>query len=296
MTSIPDAPVRSTATDWAVLRHRVSTRIGRVLLYSALIIGGFIFAMPLLWMVSTSLKPPNMAMEIPMVWMPRAIDLSNFVQPWQLLPFGAFFRNTTFIAIVNVFGLLLSSSLVAFGFARIPFRGRNVIFILLLSTMMLPEQVTLIPLYLFWANLGLVNTYWPLIVPQWLSTGLNVFLLRQFFMTINLELDDAARIDGANWFIIYWRILLPLSKPALGVVAIQAFAWNWNNFMDPLIYLNDTRKYTVSIGLRLFQTVEYNMITQVMAMTLVALVPMMVVFYIAQDRYVRGIVITGVKG
>lgn len=296
MTSIPEATSGRHVTDWVLVRHRAATRFGHVLLYALLVLGGLIFSAPLLWMVSTALKPPNMAMEIPIVWIPTRIDLSNFVKPWQLLPFVAFFRNTAFIALVNVFGLLLSSSLVAFGFARIPFRGRNVIFLLLLSTMMLPDQVTLIPLYIFWANLGLVNTYWPLIVPQWLSTGINVFLLRQFFMTINLELDDAARIDGANWFMIYWRILLPLSKPALGVVAIQAFAWNWNNFMDPLIYLNDTRKYTVSIGLRLFQTVEYNLITQVMAMTLIALIPMLVVFYIGQARFVRGIVITGVKG
>jgi multiple sugar transport system permease protein len=173
---------------------------------------------------------------------------------------------------------------------------RDTIFIVLLATMMLPSQVTLIPIYLFWSKLGLVNTFWPLIVPQWLTNAYNVFLLRQFFMSINIELDDAARIDGAGWFRIYWNILMPLSKPALGVIAIQAFAWNWNNFFDPLIYLNEPRNYTIAIGLRLFQTQQSQRIPETMAMTVVALIPVLLVFYIAQARFIQGIVISGVKG
>lgn len=247
-------------------------------------------------MITTAFKPENQVYRVPVEWIPETVAFTNFVEPWSLLPFVNFYRNTFFITVMNVTGLLISSSLVAFGFARIRFRGRSAIFILLLATMMLPDQVTLIPIYLFWSSWGLVNTYWPLMVPQWLSTGYNVFLLRQFFMTINTEYDDAARIDGAGWFTIYARILLPLSKAALGVVGIQAFAWNWNNFMDPLIYLNETTKYTVSIGLRLFQTTESNQVAMVMAMTLLSLVPILLVFYVAQARFVRDIVISGVKG
>jgi multiple sugar transport system permease protein len=162
--------------------------------------------------------------------------------------------------------------------------------------MMLPPQVTLIPIYLFWARLELVNTFWPLIAPEWLTNAFNVFLLRQFFMSINTELDDAARIDGAGWFTIYWRVIMPLSKPALGVIAIMAFAWNWNNFLGPLIYLNEPKNFTIAIGLRLFQTQQQQYMAETMAMTLVALIPVLVVFYIAQAKFIQGIVMTGVKG
>ncbi len=296
MTTLRTRARATAPRDWALSRHRIGMAIGRVALYLILIAGALLFAAPLLWMISTAFKPENQVYRVPMEWIPETIIVSNFVEPWSLLPFVNFYRNTVFITLMNVTGLLLASSLVAFGFARIRFRGRNALFILLLATMMLPDQVTLIPIYLFWAGWGLVNTYWPLLVPQWLSTGYNVFLLRQFFMSINTEYDDAARIDGAGWFTIYARILLPLSKPALGVVGIQAFAWNWNNFMDPLIYLNETKKFTVSIGLRLFQTTESNQVAMVMAMTLLSLIPILLVFYLAQARFVRGIVISGVKG
>lgn len=299
MTNSATLHKRSTGVkrnDWALARHRVLLVLGWVMLYILLIFGALLFAAPLLWMITTALKPENQVYRVPVEWIPQTVVWTNFIEPWTILPFARFYGNTLLITAANVSGLLLSSSLVAFGFARIRFRGRNALFLLLLATMMLPDQVTLIPIYLFWSGWGLVNTYWPLLVPQWLSTGYNVFLLRQFFMSINTEYDDAARMDGAGWFTIYARILLPLSKPALGVVGIQAFAWNWNNFMDPLIYLNETTKYTISIGLRLFQTAESNQVAMVMAMTLLSLLPILLVFYVAQARFVRGIVISGVKG
>ena len=282
--------------DWPLLLNKTYAGIGRILLYFVLIIGAITFLLPLFWMISTSLKPEHLVYTIPIVWIPPEPDWTNYTRAWQMLPFPTFYWNTTFITAVNIFGLLLSSSLVAFAFARIRFWGRDWIFIVLLATMMLPPQVTLIPIYLFWARLGLVNTFWPLIVPQWLTNAFNVFLLRQFFMSINTELDDAARIDGAGWFTIYWRVIMPLSKPALGVIAIMAFAWNWNNFLDPLIYLNEPRKFTIAIGLRLFQTQQAQFMAETMAMTLVALIPVLVVFYIAQAKFIQGIVMTGVKG
>jgi ABC-type glycerol-3-phosphate transport system permease component len=291
----PSTPARA-GTDSAVVVAKAGYVAGRILLYGVLALGAVIFAAPLVWMISTSLKPEGLVYQIPIVWIPPEPRLANYSEGWNVLPFTTFYANTVFITVVNIIGLVLSSSLVAFGFARIRFWMRDVIFVVLLATMMLPSQVTLIPIYLFWSKLGAVNTFWPLIVPQWLTNAYNVFLLRQFFMSINMELDDAARIDGAGWFRIYWNIIMPLSKPALGVIAIQAFAWNWNNFFDPLIYLNEPKNYTVAIGLRLFQTQQSQMIPETMAMTVVALIPVLVVFYIAQAKFIQGIVISGVKG
>jgi ABC-type glycerol-3-phosphate transport system permease component len=283
-------------TDWPLVWHKVGQAVSRFLLYIVLIIGALIFSMPLLWMISTSVKPDSLVYNIPIVWIPPTFEWSNYINGWKILPFNLFYLNTTVLTIVNIIGLILSSSLVAFGFARIRFWGRDIIFIILLSTMFLPQQVTLIPIYLFWSKLSLVNTFWPLIIPEWLTNAFNVFLLRQFFMSINTELDDAARIDGAGWFTIYWRILMPLAKPALGVIAIMAFAWNWNNFLTPLIYLNETKKFTIAIGLRLFQTQQSQHIPETMAMTLIATIPVLVVFYVAQAKFIQGIVISGVKG
>ncbi|MCB0065228.1 MAG: carbohydrate ABC transporter permease [Caldilineaceae bacterium] len=291
------SPVRGKpGTDWQLLTHKVASVVGRIVLYLVIAAGAVIFILPLIWMISTSVKPDYQLYNIPIIWIPDELDWQNYVDGWRVLPFPRFYWNTTYVTIVNIIGLVFSSSLVAFGFARIRFWGRDAIFIILLATMMLPSQVTLIPIYLFWSQLGLVNSFWPLIIPQWLTNAYNVFLLRQFFMSINMELDDAARIDGASWFRIYWNILMPLSKPALGVIAIQAFAFNWNNFIDPLIYLNDPKKYTIAIGLRLFQTQQSQKMAETMAMTLVALVPVLVVFYIAQAKFIQGIVISGVKG
>lgn len=282
--------------DWQLRNYKIFTFLGRVLLYLVIATGAVIFIMPLIWMISTSLKPDHQLYNIPIIWIPEELDWQNYSDGWRVLPFPTFYWNTIYITTLNIIGLVFSSSLVAFGFARIRFWGRNTIFIILLMTMMLPSQVTLIPIYVFWARLGLVNTFWPLIIPQWLTNAYNVFLLRQFFMSINTELDDAARIDGASWLRIYWNILMPLSKPALGVIAIQAFAWNWNNFFDPLIYLNETKKYTIAIGLRLFQTQQSQKMAETMAMTLIALIPILVVFYVAQAKFIQGIVISGVKG
>lgn len=287
-----------SGTDWQLVSHKAGTVIGRVLVYVMLALGSVIFAAPLVWMISTSLKPEALVYNIPIIWIPPEPRWQNFSDAWNnsVPPFTVFYRNTTVMTLVNIVGLVFSSSLVAFGFARIRFWGRNWIFVILLATMMLPSQVTLIPIYLFWSKLKLTNTFAPLMIPEWLTNAYNVFLLRQFFMTIHTELDDAARIDGAGWWTIYARIIMPLSKPALGVIAIQSFAWNWNNYLGPLIYLNEPRKFTVSIALRLFQTQQSQQVAQTMAMTLVALIPVLIVFYIAQAKFIQGIVISGVKG
>ena len=283
---------------WQVVHRKVSHVSGRLLLYAAIILGSVIFVMPFAWMLSTSVKPQYLVFRIPIVWIPPEIVWSNYIDPFSYFPFLLFFRNTLFIALANVAGHILVSSMVAFGFARIRFWGRDVIFLLLLSTMMLPGQVTLIPLYLIWSKLGAINTFWPLIVPAWLSGPYNVFLLRQYFMTISTELDDAARMDGCGFFGIYARILLPLAKPALGVIGILTFTGNWNAFLYPLLYLNKTEKYTIALGLRLFQASEsaVQMLGPLMAMTTLSVIPLLILFSIAQAYFIQGIVITGIKG
>ena len=283
-----------------VVRRKIGRVAGRIILYVVLIVGAIIFMLPFIWMLSASVKPNYLTYVVPVVWLPPRgeWDFTRYTSSWNLMtvPFTTFYKNTLFITVVNIIGLVLSSSMVAFAFARIRFWGRDVLFLVLLATMMLPSQVTLIPIYLFWTQLGLVNSFWPLIVPEWLANAYNVFLLRQFMMTISLEMDDAARIDGAGWFRIYWQIIIPMSRAALGVIAIQAFQWNWNNFLGPLIYLNEPPKFTIAIGLRLFQTQQAQNMPETMAMSVVAMLPPLLMFFFAQRYFIQGIVISGVKG
>ncbi|MEN6480203.1 MAG: carbohydrate ABC transporter permease [Anaerolineales bacterium] len=291
---------RLRSTEPALVRQRVLHIIGRVILYAVLAAGAFIFSLPFFWMLSASVKPEYLVYNVPVVWLPPRGEWhwERYINSWNVLtvPFTTFYKNTAIITVTNIIGLVLSTSMVAFAFARIRFWGRDTLFLILLATMMLPEQVTLIPLYLIWSRLGAVNTFWPLIVPEWLSNAYNVFLLRQFMMTIPLEMDDAARIDGAGWFRIYWQIVMPMSKAALGVIAIQAFQWNWNNFLGPLIYLNTPPKFTIAIGLRLFQTQQSEKMPETMAMSVVAMLPCLLMFFFAQRYFIQGIVISGVKG
>jgi multiple sugar transport system permease protein len=296
MTTAVKTPERVRKADWQLVFWRVGRVVGTVFTYAVLSVGAIIFALPFLWMLSTSIKPEAFAYAVPMIWIPKEITFHAYTYGWQTMPFALFYRNTAFITAMNMIGITLSSSLVAFAFARIRFKGRDVLFLILLSTMMLPAQVTLIPIYVAWSRVGAVNTFWPLIVPEWLTNAYNVFLLRQYMMTISPEMDDAARIDGAGWLRIYAQIIMPMTKAALGVVAIQAFSWNWNNFLGPLIYLNETKKFTISIALQLFRTQQSSKMPETMAMSVLAIIPTLIVFFIAQRFFIQGIVISGVKG
>lgn len=259
-------------------------------------LGSVVFALPFVWMISTSVKPRWEQLVMPPKWIPSTFVWDNYIEPFRTRPFAAWYMNTLVLVVCNVTGVLLSSSLVAFAFARIQFRGRNVLFLILLSTMMLPGQVTMIPVYYMFSKLGWVDSLRPLIVPSFFGAPFYIFLLRQFFLTIHPELDDAAEIDGCSLFGVYWRIILPLSKPALGVVAIYEFTYNWNDFFGPLIYVNTPSKFPVALGLRFFQTRTDPQIGQTMAMTFVSIIPVLLVFYLAQRRFVQGIVVSGVKG
>jgi multiple sugar transport system permease protein len=275
---------------------RIGYYLGRLILYSVVFAGAVTYAMPFVWMLSTAVKPGYQVYLVPPVWFPDTYQWSNFWVPWGNLPFAQFYANTSIVTIFSVTGTLVSSSLVAFAFARMRFRGRDRLFLLLLSTMMLPNQVTLVPLYLLFTKLGWINTLLPLIVPHWFGSAFHIFLLRQYMMSIPLELDDAARIDGASWIDIYWRITIPLARPAMGVVSIFAFTASWNDYLYPLIYLNETKNFTIALGLPLLSSRYVTEIQQTMAQTVLAILPLILVFFLAQRYYIQGVVVSGVKG
>ena len=276
----------------------------RLILYVLGIGVTFLFAVPFAWMVSTSLKSADTVYRLPFHWIPRPAHFENYWQAWNAFPFTLYLRNTIFITVVSVAGDLFSCSLVAYGFARVRFPARGLFMTLLLGTMMLPWEVTFIPRFVIMHRMGWVNTFLPLTVPSWFAVGSSkVFLLRQFFRSIPGDLEDAARIDGATFFGCYWRIILPLSRPVLAVVAIHSFIGNWNSFLGPLIYLNNDKMWTLNVGLSMFQDAYSQMfgvgIPQMhwfMAVATIILLPIIVLFLALQRYFVTGIVLTGMKG
>lgn len=277
------------------------TALKRTAIYVALTAGCVVVLIPFAWTLSTALKEPSDIYVFPPEWIPDPILWSNFPEALTAYRFDLWFRNTVFIVVVATLGIVLSCSLVAYSFARLRWPGRDKFFLLLLATMMLPGQVTMIPTFILFRFLGWVNTPLPLIVPPFFArNAFYVFLMRQFFMTIPLELDDAAKIDGAGFFDIYWRILLPLCKPAVAITAIMFSQFKWKEYMAPLIYLHDSEKYTIALGLRAFQGMggfggygtDWN---YMMAANLVFMLPLIVTFYFAQRYFIQGVVFTGVK-
>ncbi len=270
-------------------------RPSHVVIHVVLIAGGIVLMLPLAWMLSTALKDLGSVMLIPPQWIPDVAHWSNFVDVFTTTPFARYVLNTFIVTILSVIGKVLSCSLVAYSFARMRWRGRNVLFLIMLATMMLPSQVTLIPQFVMFRQLGWIDTYIPLILPHWLGGPFLTFLLRQYFMTIPRELDDAARIDGASYLGIFWRIILPMSKPALAAVAIFTFNASWNDFLGPLIYLHTPDKYTLAMGLRAFQDQYVTQWNLLMAASLMAIIPVVVIFFFAQKYFIQGIVFTGIK-
>lgn len=268
----------------------------RSMIYLVVNILAFVMLMPLFWMISTSLKPNEQVYLIPPKWIPNPIVWSNYPRAFSFAPFGLFIKNSTIIAVVCVIGVVFSSSLAGFSFAKLRWPGRDLLFFILLSTMMLPGQVTMIPIFIFFKKLGWINTFYPLTVPSFFGGGaFNIFLMRQFFLTIPYELDEAARIDGASFFKIYSAIELPLSKPVITAISIFTFIGAWNEFMGPLIYLNDSSKYTIQLGLRMFQADFSADWSALMAMSIVAALPCIILFFVAQRYFIQGIVLTGLK-
>lgn len=256
---------------------------------------GVVFFLPLFWMISTSLKPPRQIFVFPPVWIPHPLMWSTYLEALNFVPFFLYLKNTLTICISTVIGVLLSCSLVAYGFSRVQWPERNIVFIILLATMMIPYQVTLIPMYIVFNKLGWINTFKPLIVPFFFGTPFYIFLLRQFFMTIPMELSDAAKIDGCSEFRIYWQIILPLTIPALAVVALFQFIGVWNDFLGPLIYLRDQSKFTLSLGLQQFQSGYHTEWAMLMAAATMVTMPIIVLFFFTQKTFLQGISLTGIK-
>ena len=282
----------------ALMRSRATTElIWAGIWYVILSFVALTLALPLVWLISTSLKTGSQTFLMPPKWIPDPFVWSNYAEAFRAVAFHEYFWNTIRIVFFATTGALLTASLAAYAFARLRFPLREPLFLLVLSTIMLPSIVTLIPTFIVFRTLGWIDTFMPLIVPLWFGGGaFNIFLFRQFFMTIPLELDEAARIDGASNFRIYWGVILPLSKPVLATIAVFAFIHNWNDFFEPLIYLQSPENWTMAIGLRGFRglySTEWNLM---MAASTAMILPLLILFFFAQRYFVSGIQMSGLAG
>ena len=282
-------------------RQRIDA-IKKILVFIILSLGALLYIAPLLWMVSTSIKTDIQTFADPPIWIPSPAVWDNYIKIITSSDWQRWAWNTIYLTAMGLIGTLLSTSLAAFSFARLQWPGRNFWFVVLLSTMMLPYQVTMVPMYLIFTRLGWVNTFKPLTVPPFFAVGgaFYIFLLRQFFLTIPRELDEAAIIDGCSTFRIFWEIILPLAKPALATVAIFTFMAHWNAFLSPLIYIRDSKLFTLTLGLASLRTnyavsgiVMWN---QLMAASILIALPCLLLFFFAQRYFIQGVVMSGIKG
>lgn len=276
-------------------RRRTASRLRQVLAYVVLILLAVVAVGPLLWMVSTSLKSNASAIQYPPKWIPDHWQWSNYTSLFDELPMGRWIFNSIFISSAVVFFQLLFCSMAAFAFSRLEFRGRDAIFFLFLGSMMIPYQVTLIPQYVLFSKLGWLNTYQGLILPN-VSAPLGVFLLRQFFLTVPKDIEDAARIDGASWFRIYWQIILPLSKAALITFGVFSFIGMWGDFLWPLVSIDSSTLYPVTLGLAFLNGTYATDWPRLMAGDVITLVPLILLYGCVQRYFVQGIAVTGLKG
>lgn len=264
--------------------------------YAILILGAALFAIPFLWMVSISLRAPEEVTAPGLHLIPSKILWSNYARALTIMPFHLYLYNTLKVTLLAVVGSVLSSSIVAFAFARLRAPGRNTLFMIMLATIILPPEVTMVPRFVIFRGLGWYDTLLPLIVPSFFASAFFVFLFRQFFLTIPSDLEDAAKIDGCGPFRTFWQVFLPLSKPVLITVAVFSFVAHWNDFMSPLIYLNSVDKRTLALGLATFQDVWGVDIVSMMAASTAVLIPVLVIFILAQRYFVQGVVMSGIKG
>ncbi len=295
--TIPQTTDQQTKRRSGMWTRRLS---GELLAHTLLIIVAVLFLVPFLWLVITSLKQKSQVFTDPLVWIPDPIMWSNYPKALTSpsFPFVRLLSNTIFYTVTSTLGVVISSTVVAYAFARMDFRGRDTLFGITLATLMLPGIVTLIPTYVLFSTLGLVGSYAPLILPVWFGTAFNIFLLRQFMMTIPFDLTDAARVDGAGDGVILWRVMVPLIRPALLVVAIFHFLYTWNDFMGPLIYLSDSNDFPLVLGLYSFRgrfggSVDWPLM---MSASIAIIVPVVLLFFVAQRSFIEGVTLTGLKG
>lgn len=274
-----------------------AARVGyAVTVYVLLGIGSLAFLFPLIWMLSTALKPDAQLFAYPPEWIPRPPMWGNFKAAIEYFPFWAYFRNSTIVTVLSVFGQVFSAAIVAYGFAKLRWPGREVVFFLVLATLMIPSQVTMIPQFVIFTRIGWVDTLLPLIVPSFFGGGaFNVFLFRQYYRTIPREYNDAARIDGASHWRIFWQIILPQSKPVIATASIFAFLWTWNDFMGPVIYLHSPENFTLPIGLRAFQQQTGTEWDLLMAASLIVMIPVILLFFFLQRYFVQGMAMSGLN-
>ena len=270
--------------------------VSKASIYILLLAGSALCLLPLVWMVRSSLMTSGQIFEMPPKWLPNPIQWENYAEALSALPFDLYFLNTFVYVFLGVIGTVISCSISAYGLSRIRWKYRDLVFRIIISSMMLPFAVTLIPLYVIWNKVGITNSLLPLIIPCWFGNAFHIFLLRQFFMSIPHELDESAKIDGASHFRIWLNLIIPISRPVLVVVVLFSFLNIWNDFLGPLVYLNDGEKYTISVGLQLFigtYKAEWNLM---MAAACVVVIPVIIVFLIGQRYLIEGITMSGIKG
>ena len=294
-----ERPLRGRNNNQSRRERRIRTaqrQMHSTLLYVVLVAGGILLSLPLAWLLSSALKDSAFIFAYPPQWIPNPVAWGNFVKVWEIVPFAVYLKNTMTITGFAVLGGTLSSSFVAYGFARLRFPGRDVLFLILLSTLMIPFHVTLIPVFVLYKWLKWLDTFLPFIVPAFLGgNAFHIFLCRQFYMQLPLDLDDAARIDGCSTLGIYRRIILPQSKPVLGVIAIFLFMGNWNAFLLPLIYLSSSEKYPLALGINVLRSQYGTKWNLLMAASLMVALPCVILYFLAQRYFVQGIVFSGVE-
>jgi len=265
-----------------------------MLIYLLLAIGALVFLLPFFWMISASLKTPSEIYIFPPKWLPEKPMVINYLEAWERAPFSRFMINTLVVAISVILGQLVTSILAGYAFARLRFPGREILFFIFLTTMMIPSQIRLVPLYLIIKNLHWLDTFYALIIPNWVNV-FNIFLLRQFFNTIPKELEEAAQVDGAGYIFILWRIILPLSIPALATVIILTFLFHWNSFFWPLIVISSETKQLIQVGLQYFSSAYGTEINLQMAASVFTIIPVIILFVLAQKEFIQGITTSGMK-
>lgn len=277
-------------------RRRALRLASHAIVYALMTFLALLFMLPIFWMASTSLKLPQEIFAWPPEWIPSSPQWGNYAEAFGKYPLARYMLNSAILVVANIIGGLISVPIIAYGFARFEFPFKHVLFLLMLSTMMVPGHIKLIPLFWLYQKLGMIDTYWPLILPSFFGNPFFIFLMTQFIRTIPRELDDAARIDGAGAWGILFRIIIPLCRPALTVVVVFTFVWVWNDFLEPIIFLRDWDSYPISVGLAFFQgrySVEWHLF---MGATLVSILPILVLYFFAQRHLIGGLASIGIKG
>ncbi|MEH7306769.1 carbohydrate ABC transporter permease [Neobacillus drentensis] len=294
MDATAKSPVDATAKSSGMSRS-TKKKIGNTITYLFLLLLSLLVLIPFFWMISSSLKQDNQVFSVPIQWIPTKPQWNNFVEIWHQIPLLTFFKNTMFLSVVVTFIQVLTSSFAAYGFSKMRFKGRNALFLAYIGTIAVPWQAYMIPQFIMMREVHLTDTLWSLVLLQAFS-AFGVFLMRQFYMSIPEELSEAARVDGLNEYGIYFKIILPLSKPALTTLIVLTFVNTWNDYMGPFIYLNSTEVKTIQLGLRMFVTLYDAQYALIMAASLVSIVPITIIFIFAQRYIIEGIATTGMKG